>query len=174
MLAVGMCVAGRFDGTSYERRDPDAATFYVELAPISDVCDSEALGVARLDRESLKVDGVAPAEAMRNATEWIRAVSGADRPVICSYPAGFDWVFFYWYRQTFIPDDATVEFSSCMDMKTMLATRGRRMFSESGHDDIPEALRSARSHTHNALDDAKEQAELFSNLFTWAGASPPN
>ena len=32
-------------------------------------------------------------------------------------------------------------------------------------------LLSARPHTHNALDDAQEQAELFANLFEWEGPS---
>ena len=34
---------------------------------------------------------------------------------------------------------------------------------------MPAALLSARPHTHNALDDAVEQAELFQNLFRWGG-----
>jgi hypothetical protein len=34
---------------------------------------------------------------------------------------------------------------------------------------MPPQLLSSRRHTHNALDDAIEQAELFANLFRWAG-----
>ena len=32
-------------------------------------------------------------------------------------------------------------------------------------------LLSRRPHTHNALDDAVEQGELFQNLMTWNGRS---
>ncbi|HEV7774079.1 MAG TPA: hypothetical protein VGO48_12420 [Conexibacter sp.] len=32
---------------------------------------------------------------------------------------------------------------------------------------MPSELLPARPHTHNALDDAIEQAELFSNVFAW-------
>jgi hypothetical protein len=37
---------------------------------------------------------------------------------------------------------------------------------------MPRELLSRRRHTHNALDDAIEQAELFANLWEWAGATP--
>ena len=32
---------------------------------------------------------------------------------------------------------------------------------------MPRYLLSRRRHTHHALDDAIEQAELFANVFTW-------
>jgi hypothetical protein len=32
---------------------------------------------------------------------------------------------------------------------------------------MPRELLPDRPHTHHALDDAIEQAELFSNVFTW-------
>src|SRR2546423_4200467 len=35
MLAFGLAVAGTFDGTTFRRHDPAAATFYRELRPIS-------------------------------------------------------------------------------------------------------------------------------------------
>jgi hypothetical protein len=34
---------------------------------------------------------------------------------------------------------------------------------------MPAGLLSERPHTHNALDDAVEQAELFQNLMAWGG-----
>lgn len=40
-----------------------------------------------------------------------------------------------------------------------------------GRDDLPPELRSTRSHTHNALDDAIEQADIFNRLFEWPGRS---
>jgi len=35
------------------------------------------------------------------------------------------------------------------------------------------SLLSTRPHTHYALDDAQEQAELFANLFEWDGTQNP-
>jgi hypothetical protein len=34
---------------------------------------------------------------------------------------------------------------------------------------MPVALRSQRIHSHHALDDAIEQAEIFANVFEWQG-----
>jgi len=104
---------------------------------------------------------------MRQVGEWIARVCGKDRPVICAYPAAFDWLFLYWYLQRFAPDTNPVGFSGCVDMKTMYATKAGVAFGDAGRDDLPAELRSARPHTHNALDDATEQAEIFSKLFTW-------
>ena len=167
MLALGMCVAGRFDGNEYETLDPDTQSFYAELAPISDQFDSEALAVAKLDRERLLEEGLAPSEAMRKAMAWIEGVSNGGRAVMCAYPASFDWLFFYWYQQRFAAAQEALGFSSCIDMKTMFAIKAGRPLSNAGRDDLPAELRSRRPHSHNALDDAKEQAEIFSKLFTW-------
>ncbi|HWT92547.1 MAG TPA: hypothetical protein VN238_06095, partial [Solirubrobacteraceae bacterium] len=54
MLSFGLCVAGRGDGETFERADPEARTFYRELAPLPDAgCDPEALAVSGLDRDAL-------------------------------------------------------------------------------------------------------------------------
>jgi hypothetical protein len=169
MLALGMCVAGRFDGEHFEARDPTAQTFYRELQPISDQVDAPALAVARLDRDRLSREGVTPQQAMHDAAEWLTAVSGDDRPIVCAFPAAFDWSFVWWYMVTYGPSKPPLTFSSCLDMKTMFATSGRRVFSKSGKSSLPPELRSRRTHTHHALDDAIEQADTFARLFTWHG-----
>jgi hypothetical protein len=167
MLAVGLCVAGRFDGDAYERRDPAGDSLYLELKPISAKFDPEALGVSHLDRDELSRDGSAPDEAMTEVAGWIASVSDADRPVICAYPAAFDWLFLYWYLERFASESNPVGFSSCLDMKSIYATKAGVPLGQAGLDDLPTALSSTRPHTHNALDDALQQADIFSNLFTW-------
>lgn len=168
MLAIGLCVAGRFEGSIFQAQDPDAETHYVELKPISDQFDPEALEVAGVDRDLLVQNGTRPEEAMDGVGGWIEAVAGNATPVICAFPASFDWLFFYWYQRRFGRD--VVGFSSCLDMKTIFATKAKRTLSDAGRDDLPAELQSQRPHTHNALDDAKEQAEIFAKLFTWSGA----
>jgi hypothetical protein len=39
-----------------------------------------------------------------------------------------------------------------------------------GRRDLPAALVPDAPHTHNALDDAVEQGEIFARLFAWSGA----
>jgi DNA polymerase III epsilon subunit-like protein len=165
MLAVGLCVAGRFDGETYEPRAPDRQTLYLELRPISERFDPDALAVSRLDREELARTGADPATAMAELADWIERVAAENRPVICAYPASFDWLFLYWYMRRFGPEPGPLEFSSCLDIKTMFAVKARVPFQFAGRDDLPPELRSDRRHTHNALDDALEQADVFSKLF---------
>src|SRR5438270_12497149 len=40
-------------------------------------------------------DLVQPADAMRSYVEWLDALPG--KPVFVAYPAGFDFMFVYWY-----------------------------------------------------------------------------
>jgi hypothetical protein len=55
-------------------------------------------------------------------------------------------------------------------MKTMYQQKARVTLDKAGRNDLPPGLTSRRQHTHNALDDAVEQADIFSRLFTWEGA----
>lgn len=169
MLALGLCVAGRFDGTAYEPRDPSEQTLYLELAPISATFDEKALSVSKLDRAELVRTGTDPREAMARVGKWITSVSGTDRPVICAYPAAFDWLFLYWYLERFAAESNPVGFSSCLDMKSVYTAKAKVPLDRAGRDDLPRELSSKRPHTHNALDDALEQADIFSKLFTWRG-----
>jgi hypothetical protein len=50
-------------------------------------------------------------------------------------------------------------------MKTLFWARQGTPIDGAGKDDLPPELRPTRRHTHNALDDAIEQAELFVRLW---------
>src|SRR5689334_20642868 len=115
MLSVGLCVAGRFDGESYDRRKPTEHALYMELKPITENFVPEALAVSDLDRDRLALSGSEPVVAMKRVSKWIDEVSGGDRPVICAYPAAFDWLFLYWYLENFAAEENPVGFSSCLD-----------------------------------------------------------
>ena len=55
-------------------------------------------------------------------------------------------------------------------MKSMYQQKAIVTLDKAGRDDFPASLTSRVQHTHNALDDAVEQAEIFSRLFAWEGA----
>lgn len=84
------------------------------------------------------------------------------------YPASYDWTFLYWYLIRFT-GESPFGHSRCMDMKTLFATKAGVPLGSVGKHSIPRHLVSRRRHTHHALDDAIEQADLFSNLMTWDG-----
>lgn len=170
MLAFGLAVAGRFDGETLASQDPEAETFYRELRPISDDFDAVALRVAGLDRDRLACEGAEPAAAMDEAAAWIAERARGDRPVLVGYPVVFDWLFLHWYFVRFA-GKSPFGFSSALDMKTIYQQKARVTLDHAGRNDLPPSLRSPRRHTHNALDDAIEQAGIFTRLFTWTG--PP-
>jgi hypothetical protein len=170
MLAFGLAVAGRYDGKTFIRVDPTSATLYRELRPISDQVDSEALRIAGLDRDRLVREGLEPADAMRAAAAWVGEQAVDARPVLVGYPVVFDWMFLHWYFVRFL-GESPFGFSGALDMKTMYQQKARVALDAAGRDDLPTDLRSTREHTHHALDDAIEQAEIFGRLFVWEGGT---
>jgi hypothetical protein len=171
MLSFGLCVAGRFDGERFEAADPTVDTFYAELRPISDEFVPEALGVSGLDRERLRTAGDTPEEAMDRAAAWVAAVAGDHRPVLVGYPLVYDWLFLYWYFERFSSAGSPFGHSSGLDMKTMYAVKAGVVVSRATKRQMPSHLLPARGHSHHALDDAIEQAELFASLFAWEGSA---
>jgi hypothetical protein len=171
MVSFGMSACGTFDGQVFAAVDPAEDTFYAELKPISDGYVPEALAVSGLDRDRLAVEGRDPGEAMNAASAWVGAVAGAAdaSPVLVAYPLGFDWMFLYWYWMRFADGGSPFGHSRHLDLKSLYATKAKTMVTRSTKGQMPANLLSDRPHTHNALDDAIEQAELFQNLMRWDG-----
>lgn len=168
MLSLGAAVAGVQDAGGFTAADPEKDTFYRELRPISEEFVAEALAVSGLDRERLGAEGIAPALALAQFTRWVREVSGDAQPVMCGYPASYDWTFLYWYLIRFT-GASPFGHSGCLDMKTLYATKAGLPLRAVAKGTMPRELLSRRRHTHHALDDAVEQAELFANLMAWRG-----
>jgi len=168
LLSFGLTLVGKYDGSQFERFEVGKSTFYRELQPISDRFEEEALSVNGLDRESLAEHGIEPGTAMSEAAEWILSVSDGCRPVLVAYPVAFDWSFLYWYFESFAPKGSPFGHSSCLDIRTLYQAVAGTVFDRSGKAAMPDFLRPSNPHTHNALDDAVEQGELFANLLGWA------
>lgn len=169
ILSIGIVYAGTFDGESFIRSNLNGDSFYRELKPISDNFQSEALSVNGLDREKLLVTGEDPESVMMDAFDWIENISGAANPVLVAYPLSFDWTWLYWYFIRFCKRGSPFEYSRCFDIKTAFAVKAALPISAAGRSHIPLELRSKRVHSHNALDDALEQADIFANIFEWNG-----
>ncbi|GAA0399585.1 hypothetical protein GCM10009530_59170 [Microbispora corallina] len=169
MISFGMTVAGRMAGRRFERVDPESATFYAELRPISDAYVPESLAVSGLDRDLLLREGRDPAEAMAAAAAWVAEVCGETLPVLAAFPLAYDWMWIYWYFLRFT-GESPFGHSRCIDIKTLYAAKAAVPVAWATKRQMPREVRSARLHTHNALDDAVEQAELLQNLMLWPGA----
>ena len=166
ILSFAMVYAGAFDGETFYRPPTYSERFYVELKPISDAFEPAALRVNGLDRDALIREGNDPHDAMDKAAAWVRKVAGDGEPVFVAYPLSFDWSWLYWYFTRFCQSGSPFGYSRCFDVKTAMAVKLGRRIGDAGRQRIPDELKPASLHTHHALDDAIEQAEIFANLFS--------
>lgn len=169
MLAFGLVYAGTFDGEIFTRPAGYTEHIYRELRPISPDFQADALKINGLDRQRLLIEGRAPESAMTETSEWIRRIANGGRPVLVAYPLSFDWSFLYWYFVRFAKDGSPFNHSQCFDIKTAFAVKAKIPIAAAGRKHLTPGLRANGAHTHNALDDAIEQAEVFANLFLWDG-----
>jgi hypothetical protein len=169
MLSFALVYAGTFDGKTFIRPENYNKVLYRELKPISQEFETEALLVNGLDRERLKLEGIEPSEAMSEAFEWINENAMGTNPVLVAYPVSFDWTWLYWYFVRFGQRGSPFGYSQCFDIKTAFAVKSSSPISSAGRSKMRAGLRSNRVHTHHAIDDAIEQAEIFANVFEWEG-----
>lgn len=152
--------------------------FYAELKPISEKFSPEAAAVAGLDRAELIRNGTDPVEAMDVANDTIttltKSLGGFARPIFVGYPLGFDWMFTYWYLMNFAKDGSPFGHSGHIDIKSLYAEKAGVPVTGISKRRIPKELHSGRKHTHNALDDAREQGDLFNNISLWSPKSKPS
>ncbi len=167
ILSFALVYAGRFDGKRFERPKHFDQSFYRELQPISDQFEPEALAVNKLDRDRLLREGESPAPAMTAASRWVRGLASEGRPVLVAYPLSFDWTWLYWYFTRFSSEGSPFNHSGCFDLKTAIAVKAQIPISAAGRNHLALPLRSQLTHTHHALQDAIEQAEIFANVFEW-------
>jgi hypothetical protein len=152
MTSLGAVVVGR----------PEL-TFYRELKPISERWDPKAAEVSGLDRTKLIQEGADPAAAMREFGDWIREVSAGGRPVFVGFNATFDWSFVHWYFMHFVGADPFG--ISGLDIKAYyMGALGKPRWSDTTKGNLEDRFRSTIPHTHNALDDARGQAEVFAKI----------
>lgn len=169
LLSFALVYAGRFDGHKFESPENLNQTFYREIKPISDSFELEALRVNQLDRDRLCREGKDPVDAMTEASRWVRGIAGPYRPILIAYPLSFDWTWLYWYFIRFSSEGSPFNHSGCFDIKTAYAVKARIPVSASGRSNLESWLRPHHEHSHHALEDAIEQAEIFANLFRWKG-----
>jgi hypothetical protein len=169
ILSFALVYAGSFDGRQFERPEDYRKSLYRELRPISESFEPEALRVNGLDRARLCLQGESPDAAMTEACRWVKWVAGTAQPVLVAYPLSFDWSWLYWYFIRFSSEGSPFAYSRCFDIKTAIAVKAAIPISQAGRSQIDPSLRPERPHTHHAIDDAIEQAEIFANVFQWGG-----
>lgn len=110
--------------------------------------------------EACRRDLEDPEAAMRRYVAWLAQLPG--KPVFVAYPAGFDFMFVYWYLIRFT---GSSPFSfSALDVKTFAMALLGGDYRGAVKRNMPARWFDAFPHTHVALDDAIEQGALFCNM----------
>lgn len=114
----------------------------------------EAWAAARKDPQPIE-------PTMRRYVEWVSRLPG--KPVFVGYPAGFDFTWVYWY---IIAHGLESPYSfSALDIKSYVSGVTAKPFRQCTKRNMPKRwFPKDKPHTHVALDDAKEQGELFVNI----------
>lgn len=100
-----------------------------------------------------------PIEPKEAIELFAKFLSQYKHPVAVAYPAGFDFTFLFWYLTKFL-GYSPVSFS-CIDIKTYAMAALNQPYKKTKKSEFPIAWDTIQNHTHIALDDAKEQGELF-------------
>jgi hypothetical protein len=166
MLSLGAVVA----------QPPFDRTFYREMRPVTQRFNPQAVAASRLDRAQLLEHGADPEETMRQFAQWVKdSCAAGQRPVAVCFNATFDWQFINWYFHHFL--GANPFGISGLDIKALyMGALGKERWSQTSKRNFEREFLSPMPHTHNALDDAKEQADIFLRVFeraTSARHDPP-
>ncbi len=108
-----------------------------------------------------------PMEAMAEYVAWLKSLPG--KPVFVGYPAGFDFLFVYWYLIRFA--GASPFSFSALDIKSFAMAVLGTSFRETAKRNFPKNWFGKTPRTHQALDDAIGQGELFCNILAHANAT---
>jgi DNA polymerase III epsilon subunit-like protein len=151
MLALGACVVGRRN-----------EGFYVELKPLNSNAIPDALKVTNFDLAELYRTGERPEEAMRKFREWVEKASRGAKPVFAGFNAGFDWSFVNWYMHHFLADNP-FGFAP-LDIKSYYMGLTGCDWKDTRSSRIRPEYQPARPADHQAINDARAQAEMFEKM----------
>jgi len=150
MLSIGACLV-----------EDTAQAFYIELKPDRDQFLPEAMAVSGLSPQTLEETGTPPEQAMRAFADWVAKVTPQGRrPVFVALNAPFDWMFIsdYFYRYL----GANPFGHSALDVKAFYMGLTGVSWSETSMKHISAHFLEQETHlTHNALQDAQDQAAIF-------------
>jgi hypothetical protein len=159
--------------TDIEADGPLPYQFAVNVTPLADAKqDPDTMAFWAHNPEAYaatKIDQVDPWSAMRRYVAWVDATCKGHhskieyRPVFVAFPAGFDFLFMYWYMVKFA---GRSPFSfSALDLKSYAMAKLGCQYRASAKRNFPaEWFPKDLPHTHVAIDDAIEQGHLFLNM----------
>jgi ribonuclease T len=155
MLSIGGCLV-----------DDDSRSFSALLKPVSRKADPKALEVTGLSLDRLDAEGEEPAAAMKRFADWVVEVTPqGGTPVFVGFNAPFDWSFVNYYFHHFLGSNPFG--FAALDIKAFYMGATGCTWNETRSSDMAAKLRPLSRGDHDALHDAKFQAELFRLARGW-------
>lgn len=143
--------------------DDPQATFYVEFKPLNDRSMPAAMKVVGRTLQDFARTGRDPKDAMAGFRDWLGSVAKAATPVFVAFNATFDWAFVNFYFHQYLGENPFG--IGGLDIKSYYMGLSGGTWEDTRSSRIAAEFKdSSRRHTHNALDDALEQAELFRRM----------
>ena len=115
---------------------------------------------------------ISPQDAMNKFGDWLLSLPSPR--IMAAHPAPFDFMWVNWYIQTFLADQLdeppfTRPFfdskgQAALDIRSYAAAVLGKDYREIHRDNYPPELHDNTKHTHKAIDDAKEYAQLLIKL----------
>ena len=156
MLSIGACVV-----------DQPGRSFYVELVPTTMDVVPSALAVSGLSMEALARDGVEPKAALLQFEEWLAELPRP--PIFTAFNAAFDWMFIDDYFRRFLGRNPFGH--AALDIKAYAMGVANSTWAATSMRVLAPLYLDGQPWEHNALSDARDQAELFRALRAEAGST---
>lgn len=154
MLTIGACLV----------YSPDVE-FTIMLQPISDQAIQEALDVSGITLEQAMKMGTNPKDAMSQFEDWIiKNLPKDSRPIFVGLNAPFDWSFINFYFLKYL--DRNPFGISAIDIKALFMGATKCSWYDTKSSSIDKYVHPTLKGDHNALHDAKYQAELFRLVYS--------
>lgn len=152
IASIGACVV-----------DNPSDNFYCEMKPFTDNFRSESVQIHGMDINYLKKNGEDIVVALNRFKNWIQKHQS---PVFVGFPLAFDMAFVHQYFLKYLGKNPFGRTAAGIDIKTYAMTVLDIDFKNTNKRDLKNYVQWKGNHSHNALDDAKEQANLFIELRT--------
>jgi DNA polymerase III epsilon subunit-like protein len=142
--------------------DKPSSTFYIEIQPINTNFVPAAMQVVGRSLEQFQKTGKPQRDAMTAFSDWIEAMAKGAKPVFVGFNATFDWAFVNFYFHEYLGENPFG--IGGIDIKAFYMGLSGCAWEDTKSSKIPSRFKGESVHTHNALDDAIEQAEMFHRM----------
>ena len=140
-----------------------ASSFYVELKPDKDAFLPEALQISGLDMNKLTKGGDLPEIAMTRFADWVaEATPPEGKAVFVAFNSPFDWMFVNDYFHRYLGRNPFGH--SALDIKAYFMGLRGVAWSDTSFEKVTKYYKISHPLTHNALQDAIDQAVVFRKM----------